>query len=144
MTTTGPKAKAPDPRGADWMKRHAIVNYMVQHLESRSESAERAFAALADPVRMAVLDRLGGGGASVSDLAGPAGMTLTGMKKHLAILEGAGLIRTEKRGRTRWCEISDEGFDEVAFWLDGFRRHRHEQLNRLEEVIDRHKQERKK
>lgn len=97
---------------------------------------------MADPVRMGVLDRLGEGGASVSDLAGPAGMSLTGMKKHIGILEEAGLVRTEKRGRTRWCELATEGFDEAAFWLEEFRRRRHEQLNRLEEVVERRKRER--
>ncbi|MCB0829990.1 MAG: helix-turn-helix transcriptional regulator [Solirubrobacterales bacterium] len=91
---------------------------------------------------MGVLDRLGEGGASVSDLAGPAGMSLTGMKKHIGILEEAGLVRTEKRGRTRWCELATEGFDEAAFWLEEFRRRRHEQLNRLEEVVERRKRER--
>lgn len=110
---------------------------MVQY-----QQAERAFSALADPVRMAILDRLGEGGASISDLAEPAGMSLTGMKKHIRILEEAGLVRTKKRGRTRWCELADEGFDEAAFWLDEFRRRRHRQLDRLEEVIERKKRER--
>lgn len=120
-----------------------IVNRMVQYLDERAGSAERAFAALADPVRLAVLDRLGEGGASISELAGPAGMTLTGMKKHIRILEEAGLVRTEKRGRTRWCELATEGFDEAAFWLDEFRRRRHQQLNRLEEAIEKKKEQKK-
>ena len=120
-----------------------ILNCMVQYLEGKPESAERAFSALADPARMAILDRLGEGGASISELAEPAGMTLTGMKKHIRILEDANLVRTEKLGRTRWCELSSEGFDEAAFWLDEFRRRRHKQLNRLEEVIERKKREKR-
>lgn len=115
---------------------------MVQYVESEHGAAARAFSALSDPVRMAIVDRLGDGGASISDLAEPAGMSLTGMKKHIRILEEAGLVTTEKRGRTRWCELSTEGFDEAAFWLDEFRRRRHRQLNRLEEVIERKKRER--
>lgn len=116
---------------------------MVQYSDE-TLAAGRAFAALADPVRMGIVDRLGEGGASISDLAGPAGITLTGMKKHVAILEEARLVATEKRGRTRWCELADEGFDEAAFWLDEFRRRRHRQMNRLEEVIERKKRERQK
>jgi len=115
---------------------------MVQY----SDTAGKAFGALADPARMAILDRLGEGGASISDLAEPAGMTLTGMKKHVAILEEAKLVTTEKRGRTRWCELSSEGFDEAAFWLDEFRRRQHQKLDRLERAIEKRKkqQERQK
>jgi DNA-binding transcriptional ArsR family regulator len=114
---------------------------MVQYLKGDAGSAERAFAALADPARMAILDRLGEGAASISDLAEPAGMSLTGMKKHIRILEEAGLVTTEKRGRTRWCELSTRGFDEAAFWLDEFRRRQHQKLNRLEEAIEKRKRE---
>jgi len=116
---------------------------MVQY-SKKTRAAGRAFGALGDPVRMAVIERLGSGGASISELAAPAGMTLTGMKKHVAILEEARLVTTEKRGRTRWCELSEEGFDEAAFWLDEFRRRRHSQLDRLEEVIEKKKRERQK
>lgn len=93
---------------------------------------------------MAILGRLGEGGASISELADPAGMSLTGMKKHIGILEEARLVATEKRGRTRWCELSNEGFDEASFWLEEFRRRRHQQLDRLEEAIEKRKQEKNK
>ena len=99
------------------------------------------FSPLADPARMAIVDRLGEGPASVSELAEPAGMTLTGMKKHVRILEEAKLVRTEKQGRTRVCELSEEGFDEAAFWLDEFRRRQHRKLNRLEQAIEKRKRE---
>lgn len=117
---------------------------MVQYMNGQAGSAEaagRTFAALADPVRLAVIDQLESGGASISELAQPAGISLTGMKKHVRILEEAALVTTEKRGRTRWCELSSEGFDEAAFWLDEFRRRRHRQMNRLEQVIERKKRE---
>jgi len=68
-------------------------------------------------------------------------MSLTGMKKHIRILEEAKLVTTEKRGRTRWCELASEGFDEAGFWLEEFRRRRHRQLNRLEEAIEKRKRE---
>ena len=90
---------------------------------------------------MAIVDRLGEGPASVSELAEPAGMTLTGMKKHVRILEEAKLVMTEKQGRTRVCELSEEGFDEAAFWLDEFRRRQHRKLNRLEQAIEKRKRE---
>ena len=114
---------------------------MVQYSDATAGSAVRAFSALADPARMAIIDRLGEGPASVSELAEPAGMSLTGMKKHLRILEEAGLVNTEKQGRTRVCELSSEGFDEAAFWLDEFRRRRHKQMNRLEDLIEKRKKE---
>lgn len=114
---------------------------MVQYLDADSDLVVRAFSALADPARMAIVDRLGEGPASVSELAEPAGMTLTGMKKHVRILEEAKLVRTEKQGRTRVCELSEEGFDEAAFWLDEFRRRQHRKLNRLEQAIEKRKRE---
>ena len=114
---------------------------MVQYLDGDSGLAVRAFSALADPARLAIVDRLGDGPASVSELAEPAGMTLTGMKKHVRILEEAKLVRTEKQGRTRVCELSEEGFDEAAFWLDEFRRRQHQKLNRLEQAIEKRKRE---
>lgn len=121
-----------------------MVNRMVQYLDVRSESAGRAFGALGDPVRLTIVERLGEGPASISELAEAAGMSLTGMKKHVSVLEEAGLVVTEKRGRTRWCDLATGGFDEAAFWLEEFRRRRHQQLNRLEEVIEKRKQERQK
>ena len=71
-------------------------------------------------------------------------MTLTGMKKHLRILEEARLVTTEKQGRTRVCQLSNEGFDEAAFWLDEFRRRQHQKLDRLEKAIEKRKQEKSK
>lgn len=119
---------------------------MVQYLDAdtNAESVARAFSALADPVRMGIVGRLGDGAASISELAEPAKMSLTGMKKHIRILEEARLVATEKRGRTRVCELRNDGFDEAAFWLDEFRRKRHQQLNRLEELIEQRKKEKSK
>ncbi len=107
----------------------------------QQQALDRAFAALADETRRNILTRLGDGPATITELAEPAGISLTGMKKHLGILEEAGLVSTEKRGRTRVCELSNEGFDEAAFWLDEFRRRRHKQMNRLEDLIEKRKKE---
>src|SRR2546426_11496529 len=80
-------------RGAE----STIVNLMVQY----PTTVDRAFAALADPTRRAVLERLGSGNATVSELAEPFGMSLTGMKKHNRLLEEAEVVTTEKAGRVR-------------------------------------------
>src|SRR5215469_2282321 len=81
--------------------RSAKVNLMVQY----HTTVDRAFAALADPTRRAVLERLGAGSATISELAEPFGMSLTGMKKHIRLLEEANLVVTEKIGRTRRCTL---------------------------------------
>ncbi|MDX6453070.1 MAG: hypothetical protein QOH16_3119, partial [Gaiellaceae bacterium] len=74
---------------------------MVQY----TATLDRAFAALADPTRRTVLERLGSGSATISELAEPFGMTLTGMKKHILLLEEANLVTTEKIGRARRCTL---------------------------------------
>ena len=74
---------------------------MVQY----QATVDLAFAALADPTRRAVLERLGAGSATISELAGPFGMSLTGMKKHIRLLEEAELVTTEKVGRVRRCML---------------------------------------
>ena len=74
---------------------------MVQY----STTVDRAFAALADPTRRAVLERLGSGKATVSELAEPFGMSLTGMKKHIRLLEEAELVTTQKVGRARTLSL---------------------------------------
>ena len=86
---------------------------MVQY----QPTADRAFAALADPTRRAVLERLGGGSATISELAEPFGMSLTGMKKHIRLLEEANLVVTEKVGRVRRCTLVPNAFEGISAWL---------------------------
>ena len=83
---------------------------------------DRTFAALADPTRRGVLERLGRGSATISELAEPFGISLTGTKKHVRVLEDAGLVTTEKVGRTRRCTARPHGLDDVQAWADGYRR----------------------
>src|SRR4051812_50174518 len=90
---------------------------MVQY----SETVDRAFAALADPTRRAVLERLGAGAASISELAAPFGMSLTGMKKHVRLLEEAELVTTEKIGRVRSCMLVPYAFAGISTWLQRLR-----------------------
>ena len=107
-----------------------IVNLMVQH----PTPVDRAFAALADPTRRAVLERLGAGSATISELAGPVGMSLTGMKKHIRLLEEAHLVTTEKIGRVRRCMLAPYAFEGISIWLA--------RLDRFARVVERTKGDR--
>ena len=106
-----------------------IVNLMVQY-----SAVDRAFAALADPTRRAVLERLGSGSATVSELADPFGMSLTGMKKHIRLLEEAQLMTTQKVGRVRRCMLAPHAFEGITTWL--------QRLDRFAEVVERTKGDR--
>lgn len=86
---------------------------MVQY----SPTVDRAFVALADPTRRAVLERLGAGSATVSELAEPFGISLTGMTKHLRVLEEANMITTQKIGRVRQCRLVPYAFEGISTWL---------------------------
>jgi DNA-binding transcriptional ArsR family regulator len=94
-----------------------MLNRMVQQ-----DVLDRVFASLADPTRREVLVRLGRGPATVGELAGPAGMTLTGMKKHLRVLEEAGLVVTAKVGRSRQCRLGSERLDDALAWIAFYQR----------------------
>jgi DNA-binding transcriptional ArsR family regulator len=107
--------------------RSAILNSMVQY----PTIVDRAFAALADPTRRAVLERLGTGSATISELAGPFGMSLTGMKKHIRLLEEAELVTTEKVGRARRCTMVPNAFEGISTWL--------QRLDRFAQVVERTK-----
>jgi DNA-binding transcriptional ArsR family regulator len=105
---------------------------MVQY-----QTVDRTLAALADPTRRGVLERLGRqGSASVSELAEPAGMSLTGMKKHLGVLEDAGLVSTEKVGRTRHCRLGPKRLEDLQGWMDSYRLTLEERFDRLEEMLE--------
>jgi len=97
---------------------------------------DQAFAALSDRTRRGVLERLGRGRATVSELADPYGISLTGMKKHIAVLEDAGLVRTEKVGRTRWCSLGPQNLNAVERWVAGYRLMLEERLDRLGELLE--------
>lgn len=103
---------------------------MVQY-----DQVDRSFAALADPTRRGVLERLGRGSATITDLAEPYGISLTGMKKHVRVLEEAGLVTTEKVGRERRCSLGPRRLDDVAAWVGSYRQMLDERLDRLEELL---------
>ncbi|NKY85074.1 ArsR/SmtB family transcription factor [Nocardia veterana] len=100
-------------------------------------SLDASFAALADPTRRGILERLGSGPATVTELAERFEMTLTGIKKHLAILEQAGMVVTEKRGRVRYCRLGANVLDREASWLQGYRRMVEARMDRLGEFLER-------
>ena len=106
---------------------------MVQY----QQQLDQAFAALADPTRRGILERLGGGRATISELAEPFGISLTGLKKHVQVLEDADLVRTEKVGRTRWCSLGSQDLAEVQRWIAGYRLMLDERLDRLGELLER-------
>ena len=111
---------------------------MTAAVEQRLDAT---FAALADPTRRGVIERLGRGSASITDLAGPAGISLTGMKKHVRVLEDAGLVATEKVGRTRVCRLGPRRLDDVSEWIALYRRMLDERLDRFGELLERTKGE---
>jgi DNA-binding transcriptional ArsR family regulator len=112
---------------------------MVQY----QATLDRAFSALADPTRRDILERLGRGPASISELAEPYGMSLTGLKKHIRILEEADLVTTEKIGRTRECRLGPEQLEDAAQWIKMYQRHWERRLDRLEAYLERKKGARK-
>ena len=105
---------------------------MVQYLP-----IDRTFGALADPTRRGILERLGRGSATISELAEPFGISLTGLKKHVGVLEEAGLVTTEKVGRTRRCSLAPRRLDEVDEWVQMYRRMLDERLDRFGELLER-------
>jgi DNA-binding transcriptional ArsR family regulator len=97
---------------------------------------DRTFSALADPTRREILDRLGRGPASITELAQPFGMTLTGLKKHVQILEEAALVTTEKVGRTRQCRLGPERLEEAVSWIEMYRQHWERRLDGIEAYLE--------
>jgi DNA-binding transcriptional ArsR family regulator len=93
---------------------------------------DRTFAALSDPTRREILHRLAQRPASISELAGPFGMSLTGLKKHVQILEEARLVTTEKIGRTRQCRLGPEHLEGARDWIEVFRQQWESRLDGLE------------
>jgi DNA-binding transcriptional ArsR family regulator len=104
---------------------------------------DRTFSALSDPTRRDILDRLGRGPASISELAKPFGITLTGLKKHIQVLEDAQLVTTAKIGRTRQCRLGPEQLQDAAQWIDTYRRQWERRLDGLEAFLAKRRDERK-
>jgi DNA-binding transcriptional ArsR family regulator len=108
---------------------------MVQY----PRTIDRTLTALADPTRRGVLERLGRGDATISELAEPFGISLTGMKKHVQVLEDAELVTTEKVGRARQCSLGPRRLEDVQAWMETYRRMLDERLDRFGELLERRK-----
>jgi DNA-binding transcriptional ArsR family regulator len=106
---------------------------MVQYSSARLDAS---FAALSDATRRGVLERLVRADASITSLAETFHMTLTGMKKHVGVLERAGLVTTEKVGRVRTCKLGPRRLDEEVAWLEGYRRLWAARFDELDEVLE--------
>lgn len=113
---------------------------MVQYVEPVLDAT---FAALSDPTRRGVLEQLGRGDASITDLAEKFHMTLTGMKKHVGILEQVGLVKTEKVGRVRTCRLGLRGLDKEAEWIERYRQLWAERFDELDKIVEELKEKEK-
>jgi DNA-binding transcriptional ArsR family regulator len=110
-----------------------ILNHMVQLLRSRLDAS---FAALSDATRRGVLEQLGRADASITTLAEKFRMTLTGMKKHVGVLEQAGLVTTEKVGRVRTCKLGPRRLDEETAWIEKHRALWDARFDELDRVVE--------
>lgn len=104
-----------------------------------SQRLDVGFAALSDTTRRGILERLGRGEASISDLAERFEMTLTGIKKHVQVLEDAGMLTTEKVGRVRTCRLGPRRLEDELAWMTQYRRMLEARLDSLGEFLERTK-----
>ena len=110
-----------------------ILNHMVQYNETRLDAS---FAALSDATRRGVLEQLSRADASITDLAGKFHMTLTGMKKHVGVLERAALVTTEKAGRVRTCRLGMRALEEEAAWIERHRQLWSARFDALDKIVE--------
>ena len=100
-------------------------------------SLDAGFAAVADPTRRGILERLGRSEATITELAESFDMTLTGIKKHVTVLEEARLVATRKEGRVRTCRLGPRRLEHEAAWIARFQRMMDDRFNRLEALLER-------
>lgn len=113
-----------------------MVQYIRPHLDA-------SFAAISDTTRRGVLEQLGRSDASITELAEKFHMTLTGMKKHVGVLEQAGLVTTEKVGRVRTCKLGLRRLEEEAAWIERYRQVWDARFDALDKVVEELKQKEK-
>ena len=106
---------------------------MVHHIQTRFDAS---FAALSDATRRGVLEQLGRADASITDLAQKFRMTLTGIKKHVGVLEQAGLVTSEKVGRVRTCKLGPRRLEEEAAWIERYRQLWNARFDELDKVVE--------
>ncbi|MCE9557733.1 MAG: helix-turn-helix domain-containing protein [Armatimonadetes bacterium] len=106
---------------------------MVQYSNPQYDAS---FGALSDATRRGVLEQLASADASITALAEKFQMTLTGMKKHVGVLERAGLVRTEKVGRVRTCKLGLRGLEQEAAWIEEYRQLWSERFEELDNIVE--------
>ena len=111
----------------------STLNHMVQF---QSPHLDASFAALSDATRRGILERLGQADASITELAGKFQMTLTGMKKHIGVLEQTGLVTTEKAGRVRTCKLGPRRLEEEAAWIERYRQLWQARFDELDGIVE--------
>jgi DNA-binding transcriptional ArsR family regulator len=114
-----------------------MVQYQTTHLDA-------SFSALSDATRRGVLEQLGRADASITNLAKTFHMTLTGMKKHVSVLEQAGLVTTEKVGRVRTCKLGLRRLEEEAAWIERYRQLWDARFDELDKVVEELKRKEKR
>jgi DNA-binding transcriptional ArsR family regulator len=110
----------------------AIVHRPVHY----SATLDRTFFALSDATRRGILERLGRGPATIGELAGPFGLTLNGIKKHVGILEEVDLVVTAKVGRARECRLGPAQLEDATSWIDDYRRAWQRRLDRFGSYVE--------
>jgi len=110
------------------------LNHMVQYQQTNTR-LDASFAALSDATRRGVLEQLGRADASITDLAQKFHMTLTGMKKHVGVLEQAGLVTTAKVGRVRTCKLGLSALAEEAAWIERHRQLWEARFDELDKIV---------
>jgi DNA-binding transcriptional ArsR family regulator len=113
-----------------------MVQFQRAHLDA-------SFAALSDATRRGILERLGHADASITELAEKFRMTLTGMKKHVGVLEQVGLVTTEKVGRVRTCRLGLRRLEEEAAWIERYRQVWDARFDELDRIVEELKRERR-
>jgi DNA-binding transcriptional ArsR family regulator len=117
--------------------RGAFCVYILNHMVQYSPSLDSAFAALSDATRRGILERLGRRSASISDLAASFGMTLTGIKKHVRVLEDAKLVTTAKVGRVRTCSLGPRRLEDEQAWIAKYQQILEDRFDRLGDFLQR-------
>ena len=114
-----------------------ILNHMVQYMQTHFDAS---FSALSDATRRGILEQLARADASITDLAEKFHLTLTGMKKHVGVLERAGLVTTEKVGRVRTCRLGMRRLEDEATWIERYRQLWDARFDELDTVIEERQQ----
>jgi DNA-binding transcriptional ArsR family regulator len=132
VKAAGNAARARPPLACGQSVRY-ILNRMVQYTPTRLDAS---FAALSDATRRGVLEQLGRAEASITELAEKFHMTLTGMKKHVGVLEQAGLVATEKVGRVRTCKLGPRRLEDETAWIERYRQLWDARFDELDKVVE--------